>query len=123
VAVNGIEVGTLPADMYNSIVKGVHADKRLYIVQAWNWLQAFFRFSATIVLQTCAMILMIAMGLAVFAPSFIADVFEGIQRADPAEFAAGLRTVVLLIWICSVFAGSLLILCTSYSFGAFNVFG
>ncbi len=87
IAVNGIEVGTLSADMYESIVKDVRATKRLYIAQAINWLRAFLRFSVTTVLHTCAIMLIIAMALIVFAPSLTADVRESIQKATPDEFA------------------------------------
>ncbi|WP_429359308.1 hypothetical protein [Paraburkholderia sp. GAS32] len=85
VYVNKIEVGTLPADVYNKIVKDVRADRRLYLGQAWNYICVAYAFLARSILQVPVFWFVALLMCEVLGPSNVTDFITAMRQATPAE--------------------------------------
>ncbi|MBB5546691.1 hypothetical protein [Paraburkholderia fungorum] len=82
---NDIEVGALPADQYNSIVKMVRADRRLYVAQAFNYIGATWRLVALSLRYVPILWFLALIVLEVGAPSSVTDLIAAMRQATPAE--------------------------------------
>lgn len=92
--VNDIEVGTLPADQYEYIVKQVKAEKRLYL----EWLYGMLKLILRPVLRYISWIPGIIAGMflvmAVLQPAELALIIDEIRAADSKAIVEGLRMLV-----------------------------
>lgn len=94
VHVNGIEVGSLPADTYHALVKSVRRERRLYL--AWGIaaakaclrpLVSFYCSLPSVVVGVCLL------AAAVWPEAFTAFITD-LRAADPATITAALRQVL-----------------------------
>jgi len=108
VYVNDIEVGALPADKYKKIVREVRADRRLYVIQAANYLWAAWHFVAHS-LRFVPVFWFIALIVAeVLGPSEVTAFIGAMRQATPAEvnngicwmLGAGLLFSMLFVFFC-----------------------
>lgn len=97
VHVNGIEVGTLPADTYNAIVKNVRQTRRLYL--AWALAAAglvlrkvfqFIRAMPGVLIGLLFILLMVS-------PENFTQLLANVRAAEPDEITKSLRGFFHLI--------------------------
>jgi len=100
VEVNGIEVGSLPVDLYNGIVQEVRSDKSLYLKE----LRTAFVAVGRLIAFLPVMIVMAGMALIVFQPETVADALAALMKATPQQIAHALRMVVIVISVVSALA-------------------
>ncbi len=93
--VNRIEVGTVPADLYEKIVKQAKRDWKLYVSQGFNLVAVAFRFFVDTLRLTPWLWFITSAGLAVLAPDILGDVFAALSKATPAELANEYRKAVM----------------------------
>lgn len=103
--VNDIEVGTLPADQYEYIVKQVKAEKRLYLL----WLGGMLKLILRPVLRYISWIPGIIAGMflvmAVLQPGDLALIIDEIRAADSMAIVEGLRMLVTFTIPVGIFYG------------------
>ncbi|MBU9439112.1 hypothetical protein KTE91_28945 [Burkholderia multivorans] len=113
VYVNDVEVGALPADQYNRIVKDVRADRRLYVAQAMNYIGFVWRFVAHS-LRFVPIFWFAALVVAeILGPSIVTDLIAAMRQATPTEvnhgicwmLGAGMIFSMLTVSFC-MFAGA-----------------
>jgi hypothetical protein len=92
VSINGIDVGALPADQYEQLVKEVRLKKVLYLRQAENFLWVMVRFCftwfAVAVILSIVVLLIALLYDASLLPAFIDSV-----RTSPVEGTQWIRSV------------------------------
>ncbi|MDF9779258.1 hypothetical protein [Pseudomonas baetica] len=99
VHVNGIEVGSLPLETYNTIVACVRQDRRLYLAFTVKLLGVGLRM---LLWGTCAVpvFLMIAFAFVLLAePASITDLIATARAATPEAITAALKATLLFTWI------------------------
>ncbi|PWC98978.1 MULTISPECIES: hypothetical protein [Pseudomonas] len=97
--VNGIEVGSLPVEIYNTIAASVRQDRRLYLAYAVRILGVGLRM---LLWGTCAVPVFLMMALVfllIVEPASITDLIATTRVATPEAITAGLRATVLYTWI------------------------
>lgn len=102
VYVNGIEVGSLPANHYTAIVESVRKDRRLLLAYAMRVVSLvlrsiFYCAAATPVLLTifCAFLL-------VFDPGSVSGMIADARSATPEELTAFLRASLVMTWFITL---------------------
>ncbi|WP_051050701.1 hypothetical protein [Metapseudomonas furukawaii] len=99
--VNGVEVGSIPADTYHAMVQNVRRNRRLYL--AWTiaatkaCLRPVVRFYCALPSIVVGVLLLAAAAWPAAFTALVAD----LQAADPQTITAGLRHA--LAFICAVF--------------------
>lgn len=102
VFVNEIEVGALPADQYNKIVKTVRTDRRLYVAQALNYFNVAWRF-LVLTLRFVPVLWFIMLVLAeIIQPSSVTDFIASMRQATPAEVNHAICWALGAGWIFSM---------------------
>ncbi|AMB86010.1 hypothetical protein AWM79_12155 [Pseudomonas agarici] len=99
--VNGIEVGSLPAETYQAIAKNVRKDRRLYLAwvisAAWAVVRMLLKFYGALP--------SVVVGLFLLCAAVSSETFTGIltdlKAAEPEAVTEGLRR--LLGFICIIF--------------------
>lgn len=93
--VNRIEVGTVPADLYEKIVKQAKRDWRLYVSQGFNLVAVAFRFFVVTLRLTPWLWFIASAGLVLLAPDILGEIFAALTKATPAELANEYRKAVM----------------------------
>ncbi|MDP5168553.1 hypothetical protein [Pseudomonas syringae] len=99
IQINGIEVGSLPLELYNSIVDLVRKDRRLYVAYVFQGLWLFLRVAAAATVATpSAVLIMFAFLVAVDPTSFTEFVVQ-LRDSTPEQITSALRQLLYLGWV------------------------
>ncbi|MGY6257273.1 hypothetical protein ACXIVK_27830 [Paraburkholderia caledonica] len=102
VYVNDIEVGTLPADQYNKIVKMVRADRRLYVAQAMNYFKVLLRCLFLTIRYVPTALFFALFLFEITSPSSVTDVIVGMRQSTPEAVNHGVCWLLGTGWIVSM---------------------
>ncbi|MGL0788774.1 hypothetical protein [Xanthomonas translucens] len=115
VSINGIDVGSLPADQYRRIVAESRRDWRLWVAQSLAWAAVILRL-VSLVLQVMAVCWLLFIPLlALLAPADLTAMIATLAKTPPAEITKGIRTLltffiglgVLAMFMAPIFTPSL----------------
>jgi len=102
--INNIEVGSLPAEEYEAIVKAVKSDWRVYLSQALNILRVALRLAVT-VLRLVPWAWFVLLFLAMLAaPTEVTAVISALQKASPEAITHGIQQAIIAGIVLSVAA-------------------
>lgn len=99
VHINGIEVGSLPADTYNALVKSVRRDRRLYLAWSIAAAKACLRPLGSFYCSLPSVVVGICLLAAVVWPEAFTAFVTDLRAADPTAITEGLRRVLWLFCI------------------------
>jgi hypothetical protein len=94
VFVNSVEVGSLPVEQYQEIVRQTRADKRLYVGQALSALNVLFRFLVKALLMVPVFYFFLFVLLEMGGPSNVTDFITAMRQATPAEVEHAIRMML-----------------------------
>nr|WP_228857543.1 hypothetical protein [Pseudomonas syringae] len=95
IAVNGIEVGSIPQLTYEEIVKSVRAQRRLYLAYGYNVLKGAWR-ALVLLLQAIPTFFVAALAVAIlFDPDSFSAMFEWARSADAAQVTGSFRSLLI----------------------------
>lgn len=94
VHVNGIEVGTLPADTYHQIVKSVKHSRRLYLAWALSACSMVLRKAWKYISGIPAALIGFLFIVLMVSPESFTYLLDGLRAAEPEEITQNLRKVV-----------------------------
>lgn len=123
VYVNNIEVGSLPADQYEQIIKNSKRNWKNYISQAFNILWVSWRIGVRIILTVPVIWFMVAFLSVIFDETILTTIFTAIQTNSPeqnTQYFKNTLNISVLISSLSIFLSSIFI--GARSFGYVNLF-
>lgn len=122
VSVNGIDVGSVPSGIYDSIVVEVRRMKWLYLAQAFAWISACIGLMGRFMGLVAVMAVVTGIGIVLISPDVTADLWAALARATPQQAAEVLRHLAVAIIVITVVAGVVVLSFSPSGFGVVNVF-
>lgn len=101
VSVNGIEVGSLPADTYHALVKSVRRDRMLYLAWVAAAVKTVGRLLLRFYLGLPRVIGVLVLFIAAVSPETLTAMVVDFRAAEPQEITEALRK--LIGWISFMF--------------------
>lgn len=102
VHVNGIEVGTLPADTYHQIVKSVQHTRRLYLGWALSAAALILRKVFQYICAIPAVLIGTLFILLMVSPDTFTQLLVDLRAAEPDEITQALRWAIHLIGVLAI---------------------
>lgn len=111
--VNGIEVGSLPVEIYNGIVSTTRQDRRLYFAYAFRATSLILRVLARCTVAVPGFLLLAFSFFLIFEPASITDVIKFLRAGSPDEITAALKGSLVITWwaTVSLLPGMLMLFC------------
>ncbi|WP_116893155.1 hypothetical protein [Pseudomonas savastanoi] len=99
---NGVEVGSLPVEVYNSIVSTARQDRRLYLAYAFRGVGLIVRLLARSIVAVPGFLLLAFSFLVLVDPASTTDLITSLRAATPEEIGAGLKATLVFTWVWTV---------------------
>ncbi|WP_148709737.1 hypothetical protein, partial [Pseudomonas syringae group genomosp. 3] len=100
--VNGVEVGSLPAEVYNSMVSTARQDRRLYLAYAFRGVGLIVRLLARSIVAVPGFLLLAFSFLVLVDPASTTDLITSLRAATPEEIAAYFKATLVFTWVWTV---------------------
>jgi len=96
VSVNGVEVGSLPEELYEKISREVRRNKWLYVLQGFSFLNSVLVVLSRFLEYAAILSVLFSIFVAVYSPDTTATVWAALMRATPEQVANGFRAMAEL---------------------------
>lgn len=118
VQVNGIEVGSLPRETYDLIVKSVKEDRRLYLSYAVNVIAGLWRILLLLLRSVPWLLFVMFLLLVMFDPNSFTALITELRTADPAEITKAVQQLLIYSWfiLCGALPIAIVLCPSTYSF-------
>ncbi|MCK9709853.1 hypothetical protein [Pseudomonas syringae] len=100
--VNGIEVGSLPVEIYNGIVRATRQERRLYFAYAYRAVGVILRMLARSTVAVPGLLLLAFSFFLLVEPASITELVTSLRAATPEEITAALRATLVFAWFLTV---------------------
>ncbi|NVL48684.1 hypothetical protein F2S72_01580 [Pseudomonas syringae pv. actinidiae] len=100
--VNGIEVGSLPVEIYNGIVSATRQDRRLYFSYVFRAVGLTLRMLVRSTVAVPGFLLLAFSFFLIVEPASITGLIASLRAATPEEITATLKATLLFTWWVTV---------------------
>jgi hypothetical protein len=96
--VNGIEVGSLPVEVYNGIVSATRQDRRLYFAYVFRAMGLILRMLARGTVAVPGFLLLAFSFFLIVEPASITDLITSLRATTPEQITVVLKATLVFTW-------------------------